>query len=97
MQIGGENIGSLFFLEYDVSFFKKFKDKSEKTFLHASLFENWLNRFQFGTIQMMACKLMKSEVFLPKLAPMNESSSLKLIVRTPRFYFFYFFWQLGMS
>jgi hypothetical protein len=42
MQIGGENIGIfLFFL--NMMFLKKklkIKDKSEKTFLHASLFEN---------------------------------------------------------
>lgn len=72
-QIDGEDIKSL--LVNMVLEKKNFKNiQIEKTLLHASLFENGLNIFQFKIEQL---QLMKPTVFLPKLDP-NESLSLEL-------------------
>jgi hypothetical protein len=48
---------------------EKTKPRSENTQFHASLLENGLKRFQFGTVQVTL--LMEPKVVLPKPALMN--------------------------
>ncbi len=49
---------------------KTFKwNRSRKNCFHSSLLKNWLNRFQFGMIQMTTYE---PKVVLPKPIPMND-------------------------